>query len=166
MPSSTTSPRSSRAESAAASLLTLLPFMREQLMKPAEQTLRSRLAPQQFFALSLLAHHADPVMMSELADKMRVSKQQLTAIVDRLIEQRLVDRSRDAEDRRVVRVALTSSGHAMLGRVRRDARRALAGQLKTLPPRELAELETCLLRVREILAKTAPAGASPEGGAR
>lgn len=52
--------------------------------------------------------------MSELADTTRQSAGTLTGIVDRLIIDGLVERTRNGSDRRVVEVALTPMGEARL----------------------------------------------------
>lgn len=61
-------------------------------------------------------------IMSAIAGAIRLSLSSVTALVDRLVEKKLVRRDRSAEDRRVVEVALTDEGkelsHAALeGRV-------------------------------------------------
>lgn len=55
--------------------------------------------------------------MSELAEVTQQSAGTLTGIVDRLIDDGLVGRVRDAGDRRVVQVALTPLGEERLSRV-------------------------------------------------
>lgn len=62
--------------------------------------------------------------MSDLADITQQSAGTLTGIVDRLIEENLVGRVRDAEDRRVVQVMLTRQGEQRLALVE-EARRAI-----------------------------------------
>lgn len=52
--------------------------------------------------------------MSELAELTNQSAGTLTGIVDRLIDDGLVQRVRDTEDRRVVQVALTEAGEERL----------------------------------------------------
>ena len=55
--------------------------------------------------------------MSELAEMTQQSAGTLTGIVDRLIEENLVGRIRDIDDRRVVQVMLTPHGEDRLGAV-------------------------------------------------
>ncbi|NTW97428.1 MAG: MarR family transcriptional regulator [Oscillochloris sp.] len=57
--------------------------------------------------------------MSELADITQQSAGTLTGIVDRLIDDHLVGRVRDVDDRRVVQVTLTSAGEERVSRVER-----------------------------------------------
>ena len=51
-----------------------------------------------------------PLSMTELADRVLISRPTATRIVDRLVDRGWVDRDVDPDDRRVVRVALTSDG--------------------------------------------------------
>ncbi|MEI7644346.1 MAG: MarR family transcriptional regulator [Chloroflexales bacterium] len=60
---------------------------------------------------------AQTCRMSELADITQQSAGTLTGIVDRLIEDNLVGRVRDVEDRRVVQVTLTPTGAERVTRV-------------------------------------------------
>jgi len=62
----------------------------------------------QHWVLGALA--AGPRRMSDLAECAQTSQTSLTGIVDRLEEHGLVARTRSAEDRRVVEVALTEQG--------------------------------------------------------
>jgi len=87
-----------QAESTARSFLGLVPLVREQLMKPIEHILRTRLSTLQYVTVTTLSRHRSAMMMSELAERLRISKQHLNAIVGRLIEQGSVRRSRDPGD--------------------------------------------------------------------
>ena len=54
--------------------------------------------------------HNGPCRMSALADLTRQSAGTLTGIVDRLIDDGLLERARSVSDRRVIEVALTTEG--------------------------------------------------------
>jgi DNA-binding MarR family transcriptional regulator len=55
--------------------------------------------------------------MGTLADATQQSGGTLTGIVDRLIDDGLVERVRSVNDRRVIEVTLTAEGHARVGQV-------------------------------------------------
>ena len=55
--------------------------------------------------------------MSEIGRGLGASASTATGIVDRLAERRLVERVRDAQDRRVVRVRLTATGEETLAQI-------------------------------------------------
>jgi DNA-binding MarR family transcriptional regulator len=67
------------------------------------------LTPPQFYVLATIGY-AGRLPFSEIGAKMMVTVSNLTGIVDRLEEKKLVTRKRDEEDRRVVYVVLTDKG--------------------------------------------------------
>src|SRR4029450_2648656 len=67
------------------------------------------LTPPQFYVLATIGY-AGGLPFGEIGAKMMVTLSNLTGIVDRLEEKKLVSRQRDAHDRRVVHVVLTDKG--------------------------------------------------------
>src|SRR6185436_21060008 len=67
------------------------------------------LTPPQFYVLATIGY-AGGLPFGEIGQKMMVTVSNLTGIVDRLEEKKLVVRERDAHDLRVVRVMLTDKG--------------------------------------------------------
>lgn len=84
--------------------------------------------------------------MSELAEITQQSAGTLTGIVDRLIEDNLVARVRDMDDRRVVQVTLTAHGEERLSRVEQARREDMERMLQQFSQHQLVDLE-CLLRM-------------------
>lgn len=100
--------------------------------------------------------------MSDLADITQQSAGTLTGIVDRLIDDDLVGRVRDVDDRRVVQVTLTPTGEQRLAMVEQARREDMEQMLNRFSLAQLGELEE-LLRlllagIQDMLA--------PEQGAR
>ena len=67
------------------------------------------LTPPQFYVLATVGY-AGRLPFGEIGAKMMVTVSNLTGIVDRLEEKKLVVRKRDEKDRRVVHVVLTDKG--------------------------------------------------------
>jgi DNA-binding MarR family transcriptional regulator len=67
------------------------------------------LTPPQFYVLATIGY-AGGLPFGEIGAKMMVTVSNLTGIVDRLEEKKLVLRKRDENDRRVVHVVLTDKG--------------------------------------------------------
>lgn len=67
------------------------------------------LTPPQFYVLATIGY-AGGLPFGEIGAKMMVTVSNLTGIVDRLEEKKLVLRKRDEHDRRVVHVVLTEKG--------------------------------------------------------
>jgi DNA-binding MarR family transcriptional regulator len=101
-------------------------------LKRAEQALRRRLQP-------LLAEHditfehwqvlaalqeTPGLRMSDLAEAAVLPPATLTRYVDRLVERALLVRRIDAEDRRIVVIALSQSGETLVARIQAAEDRA------------------------------------------
>jgi DNA-binding MarR family transcriptional regulator len=67
------------------------------------------LTPPQFYVLATIGY-AGSLPFGEIGAKMMVTVSNLTGIVDRLEDKKLVARKRDETDRRVVHVLLTEKG--------------------------------------------------------
>jgi 4'-phosphopantetheinyl transferase len=94
-----------------------------------------------------------PVPMGALADSLDVSQASATGIVDRMEQRGLIERRRDDEDRRVIRVALTEAGTRLLAGVAADRRERLAVLLGELTDDELDGFLRGLRALREARAR-------------
>ncbi len=65
-----------------------------------------------FDVLSALYRESAPITMSQLTDHLLVSNGNLTGLVNRLVEDGLIQRESDPDDRRALRVILTPAGRA------------------------------------------------------
>ena len=103
------------------------------------------LTPSQFGVLEAL-HHLGPQPQGVLARKILTSPANLTTVLDKLQRRALIRRSRDAGDRRVVRIDLTPDGEALVADLLpRHAQRA-ADAFAALTADEQSELAR-LLRI-------------------
>lgn len=64
--------------------------------------------------------------ISELAESMQVRHHSMVALIDRCEKAGIVQRSRDASDRRVARVSLTASGEALIEKLSSENRKELS----------------------------------------
>ena len=124
--------------------------MRDKFFRPLEQKTRSQLSPLQHIAISTL-YRKGSLSMSELALAMQISKQQLTPLVDRLINQGLLAKKKDQNDRRVVRIEVTEQGRNMFSELFAEIKCDLVEKLGALPGEEVDELGRMLKRILLIL---------------
>lgn len=89
--------------------LRFLRFSLQSHKKLEDDLHKAGLTPPQFYVLATIGY-AGGLPFGEIGAKMMVTVSNLTGIVDRLEEKRLVVRRRDEEDRRVVHVVLTDKG--------------------------------------------------------
>ncbi|WP_192902750.1 MarR family winged helix-turn-helix transcriptional regulator [Pelotomaculum propionicicum] len=113
---------------------------------------RNCMSHAQFRAVSMLCRKGS-MSMSEMAKEMKISKQQLTPIVYKLISHGLLVRKTDENDRRVVRIEVTEKGRSMYEKLLPAIKMSLVEKFKKLPAEELAELDQMLKRTQEILNK-------------
>lgn len=91
-------------------LFDLLVILDKKIFNPLVLSKAINLTPSQFSILFYLMKH-DNSSVSEAADYLQISKPNMTPLLDSLIDLGYVQRARDTQDRRVVRLSLTESGH-------------------------------------------------------
>jgi DNA-binding MarR family transcriptional regulator len=94
----------------------LAPFMAHQRHKWAAQCQAQGLSMAHFQILAILESDG-PTPMSRLADQVGVADPNLTGIIGRMEERRVVERVHDKADRRVVLARLTDTGRNVLKQV-------------------------------------------------
>lgn len=87
--------------------------------------------------------------MSELADALRLHPSTVTTLVDALVERGLAERRDDAEDRRIVRVALTEKGKRSRARHREAVRARLRELTGEISDEELRRVHSALTILRD-----------------
>lgn len=91
--------------------------------------------------------------MSSMAKRLGVTKQYVTAIVDRLAKDGLVERGHDNKDRRVVLVSLTSAGHVKITEGRVKVLENFSRRISTLNEEDQERLLQALRELKFILTK-------------
>lgn len=145
----------SKLEKVTAEFLSLFQHIHDQYFKPAEQITRSRLSPSQFHTLAILSRKG-ALPMSELAAELKISKQQLTPLIAKLIENGQVIRRADEYDRRIVRIEIAGPGRETFAAIKAEIKRSFTEKLSLIPETELAELEKMIARMQEILHQSKP----------
>ncbi len=85
--------------------------------------------------------------VSDLSVALAMHQSTASNLLDKLVKRGLVTRNRSAEDQRVVTLAVTKKGAALLKRAPTPARGILPEALHRLPPRTLQQLDDALLAV-------------------
>jgi len=107
------------------------------------------LSAPQAWALSILA--AEPgLALGELAGRMHAHPSTVSGIVDRLVGRHAVDRRPDPEDRRGVRLSLTTTGRRLLRRSPAPVQAGLQRALQEMPPRRLRQLRRALEEIVQV----------------
>lgn len=96
-----------------------------------------------------------PPTAAELAEDTGVTRATVSGLLDGLEKEGLVERRMDSEDRRVVRVHLTSEGAALLDKVRPAYCRWFSSVVDTLSEEERSHLVSLLQKIQLQLARLA-----------
>ena len=140
-----------KLESIADDLLVSFPvFFRKMSRKEAHLAARKH-DPSRFVLGAILKH--GPVPMSEIGAHMGISKPYMTALVDKLIVEGYVERIPDAEDRRVINVAVTKAGRDAFEEFIRGARETIIKNLSALTPEDVSSLQNAMKTMRDIASR-------------
>ena len=132
-------------------LFDLIPLLDKKFVRAVDQQFRTILTSTQANVLASLMERK--ATMTELSNEMLMSKQQMTPIIDKLVSENFVQRDYDNIDRRMIWISLTSSGLAMLEKVKEKALTLLENQLKCLDQNDLLCLNNALIDLGKIINK-------------
>jgi DNA-binding MarR family transcriptional regulator len=104
------------------------------------------------FVLKAVQMHG-PVRMSEIGRHMGISRPYMTALVDKLIDDGLVERVSDPDDRRVVNVRITDAGKEEIADFMKGAREAIVKSISSLDSEDISTLHKMMQDLRGIISK-------------
>lgn len=101
------------------------------------------------FAVLRMLFHDGPLAMGAIAEHLGISLAGATGIIDRLVIQGVVERTRSREDRRVVWVDLSPEGQKRMEHLKDDRHQQMQQLLQPLSPDEVETLLRLLERIAE-----------------
>lgn len=141
-------------EKAAADLVYLPPLLgrvvRRRLTKAALADCHVEITPLHHHIMRLLGDEG-PLHLTEIGERIEVPKAQMTQLVDRLVTLGMVDRNRDAADRRAVNIGLTERGRVLFQQHRDTVMGVVHEAVSGLTQEELEDLSGSLRKLRDIL---------------
>lgn len=133
-------------------IIELFHLLKKSLIRYAAHRVKQKISPMQLHVLFSMLEK-DVFTMSELANVVLISKQQLTPIIDKLVGAGLVLREQDGDDRRVVRIRLSPEGKDFLTVHMQDVIRVFDTKLASLGSDDLERLDAVLTELRQLLRK-------------
>ncbi len=91
-------------------LLAAMPLWHHYIIKPFTRQLDQGVSVGMYYCIQQIRQSSEAVTMSRLARDAHCPKQQMTKVVNRLIEYGFAERISDPADRRIVRLRLTEEG--------------------------------------------------------
>ena len=129
-------------------LISIHPLLYKSISKPLKH--QSSITPGGMFVLGSLKRHGTQ-SMSDIGKCLSMPKPHVTVIVDKLIEEELVERQSDPNDRRIVNILLTEKGFEEFNSLKRDLSENLKIKLSKLNDQEQEILAIASQQMKEIL---------------
>jgi len=136
-------------DKAAEYLLNLMPFYHKHIVRTGYGI---GIQAAQYRVLGVIMK-AGTLPMSEIGRRLYISKPYMTALIDTLIDDGLVERRPDLADRRVINISITEQGKKHLKQSITLYKNDLKDLLSTLDEHDLEELCSSLESLKAILGK-------------
>jgi DNA-binding MarR family transcriptional regulator len=133
-------------------LLNGLPLIHRKLTSVLNEGGSKGLSHYHFAILGVLSK-SNSLPVSEIGRRLMISKPQMTAIIDRLVELNLVNRHADTEDRRITHIELTTQGKEELILARQQITQNVERKLANLNKEDLELLSGALQTLTRISSK-------------
>ncbi|MEG2337982.1 MAG: MarR family transcriptional regulator [Clostridium sp.] len=111
------------------------------------------LPPSHVKVIFYLVHHGQEATVSKIAESLRISKPNMTPIIDNLISEGLVERLQDPKDRRKILIKLTTKGLELLENHKKIMLKNLNSKISTLPKEDIDTLKESTSNLLKILDK-------------
>lgn len=135
-------------------LLSILPLIirstHRKLLKSTLYDLDINITPLHFEIIRLLDQNG-PKHAKHIADRLQIAKAQMTQLINKLVEMKLVQRETDAADRRNSIISLTADGTIILHEYKNTMLNNIQDTISCLSEAELKELSLSVNTLHSIL---------------
>lgn len=135
-------------------LLDLLPMWYCQITKIFEQCLDSGISLDLYYCIRSIEWSGGLITMTELAERMQITKQHATKKVNRLVELELAERVCDPSDRRMVKVKVTDKGEKFAADFLKTEAGGLKELIEKMDAKEQSDFAAAIKTLNKILYKT------------
>lgn len=134
-------------------ILDILPYWNYKIIKPFKQLLEEGVSMEVYSCLRVLQASNGIMTMTELAVWMKMTKQQMTKLSNRLVELELVKRVFDPADRRIIKLEITDNARNYIDSFLNCNADYFREMLDCINEKECIEFQTALDSVLKILMK-------------
>ena len=139
-------------ESISNDLIGILPIIHKQLINFVSEGIKIDISNYHFAILGILSKYG-LLPVSEIGRRLYISKPQMTAMVDKLVNLGFVTRSQTTEDRRVINISLTPQGSLILAAAQENIKNNLAVKMSVLNKEDLLAFSAALKIIKEVSSK-------------
>ena len=124
------------------------------LTKNLNRSIRTKtnLNPGSLFIMGILSKN-EILSMSEIGSKLSMPKPHVTAQIDKLIAEDMVERLFDPKDRRIINIKVTEKGKADFQQIKSEISQEMRQNISKLNEEKLTDLFESSLKVRTLLSE-------------
>jgi DNA-binding MarR family transcriptional regulator len=149
-------PAGDRLNGITENILLFFPLFYRNILKLTEKRVRNPINMQ--MRMMLMLTHSGMMQPSEIGIRMGISKPNVTSLIDKLIQQGYVQRSRDEQDRRVIHIAVTARGRKFVTKRLQLVSNGIKKNLSGLSPEDVNGLFVALDTFKTIISKMDQSG--------
>lgn len=101
----------------------------------------------------MMLEKKDTATMSEIGKELCIPNPNVTPLVDKLVENQMVERTSDSNDRRIVRIKITPKGSDAIIQAKDLMKSFIKSKLTLLPESDLENLASSLNTIKEVIQK-------------
>lgn len=133
-------------------LYNLMLYLHNKIFHPNETTKNLPMPPSHVKVIIYLARRGAS-SISEIAKNLAISKPNMTPIIDKLINEGMINRYNDLNDRRILRVELTDKAYKFIKEQEEIIKDNLAKKISSLTDEDLKALGEHITGITEIILK-------------
>ncbi|EEK71708.1 Transcriptional regulator, MarR [Bacillus mycoides] len=134
-------------------LLSLVPLFYRKFMLPGEFSSQRHMPPSHTQVL-LLLHENGTLAVSEIGKRLAISRPNMTPLLNKLIQEELIERHYSEKDRRVILISLTTEGKMLVSQYQQFILGKLKENFQTLSEEEREKLIYSLKTIQNLILKT------------
>lgn len=139
-------------ESIVDSLFSVLPLLKKKLLRPDKYDEENDLSPSHLQILFFL-DDVGRMPISEVGKGLNIAKPNMTPLIKKLIDKKLINRVREKQDKRYVNIEISFEGKKFIEQHRLFVAENLKGKLCKLSQSDLEKLSKSLDELKDVISK-------------
>jgi DNA-binding MarR family transcriptional regulator len=141
-----------KADEISENALILFPLLKRLFNGNSSDPALTSLRNQTYHILRILEIRG-PLPVSAIGNVLFIAKQNMTTLIDRLMNDGLVERKNDAADRRIINIIITEKGREFLKERREGLKKIVGGNLSKLSGEDIKSLRSAFRVIRTMVHK-------------
>lgn len=134
------------------SALLLFPLLKRLVKGDPSDPARVPFRNQSYHVLRILQKKG-PLPVSAIGKRLTIAKQNMTPLIDKLMDDGLVERRNDTSDRRVIHIVITERGTSFLRESRLALKKIIKANLAELGREDIRSLDSAFKAIKAVVSK-------------